>query len=156
MEQPIAVVPFAERHRVGCAAVLDALPHWFGFAATNAEYIAALGRLETFVAEQADTVCGFIAIEDQFDEAAEIVVLAVLPGLHRQGTGTALVQRGEAALRARGRTLLHLKTLGPSDPDAGYAATRAFYRARGFRPLFETTAFWGESQPALVLLRVLG
>jgi ribosomal protein S18 acetylase RimI-like enzyme len=155
LDQAVAIVPFVEGHRAGCAAVLAALPHWFGFEASNVGYLASLGRLETFVAERAGAVCGFVALEEQFDEAAEIVVLAVLPELHRQGAGSLLVQRVEAALLARGRPLLYLKTLGPSDPDVGYAATRAFYRARGFRPLFETTAFWGESQPALVLLKVL-
>lgn len=155
MAQPVEIVPFVEEQRAACAEVLARLPHWFGFAASNAEYIAALGRLESYVALRAGAVCGFVAVEDQFDEAAEIVVLAVLPDLHRQGTGTALIERVEASLWARGRSLLYLKTLGPSDPDEGYAATRAFYRARGFRPLFETTAFWGESQPALVLLKVL-
>jgi hypothetical protein len=48
-----------------------------------------------------------------------------------------------------------VKTLGPSHPDPFYAETRAFYRAIGFQPLFETTAFWGADQPTLILLKPL-
>jgi ribosomal protein S18 acetylase RimI-like enzyme len=155
MSESIVVAPFEEGHREDCAEVLRRLPHWFGFASSNAEYIAALGRVETFVALRGNTVVGFVGVEDLLDEAAEIVVLAVLAELHGQGVGSALLARVEASLLARGRPVLHLKTLGPSDPDEGYAATRAFYRARGFRAVLETTAFWGEAQPTLVLVKLL-
>jgi len=33
--------------------------------------------------------------------------------------------------------------------------TRSFYAAMGFLPLEETTAFWGEDQPCLAMVKVL-
>jgi GNAT superfamily N-acetyltransferase len=81
--------------------------------------------------------------------------MAVHPAHHRQGIGRLLLNRLEEEARAQGASLLHVKTLGPSSPDAAYARTRAFYQAMGFIPLLETTAFWGEVDPTLVLVKPL-
>jgi hypothetical protein len=51
--------------------------------------------------------------------------------------------------------MLQVKTLGPSHPDPFYRRTRAFYEAQGFVPLEETTAFWGEDNPTLVMVKSL-
>ena len=61
--------------------------------------------------------------------------MGVLPTWRRRGAGRALVERAASWARAQGYSLLHVKTLAPDDPDPGYAATRAFYTAAGFRPL---------------------
>lgn len=153
---PIVVAPFAEADRDGCAAVLARLPHWFGFPDVNAGYIAGLGRMASWVARRDGAIVGFIAAEQRTRASAEIVVLAVAPELHRGGIGSALLAPVERWLRERGLRFVYLLTLGPSDPDEGYALTRAFYAARGFTPLFESTAFWGEAQPSLVLVKLLG
>ena len=50
--------------------------------------------------------------------------------------------------------LLHVKTVGPSSPDPSYAATRRFYAATGFKPLFESSTIWGED-PCLVMVKRL-
>ena len=47
-----------------------------------------------------------------------------------------------------------VKTLGPSDPDAGYARTRRFYEPRGFVPLEEPHDLW-EDNPCLLLVKRL-
>jgi hypothetical protein len=49
-----------------------------------------------------------------------------------------------------------VKTLGPSHPDVHYARTRSFYEALGFIGLEETTAFWGEANPCLIMVKALG
>jgi GNAT superfamily N-acetyltransferase len=151
----IAVMPFVEADREGCTGVLARLPHWFGFPDVNAAYIAGLGRMPAWVARRNGAIAGFIAVERRTEASAEIVVLAVVPELHRGGTGSALLLAAEHWLREQGFRYVYLLTLGPSDPDEGYARTRAFYAARGFAPLFESTAFWGEAQPALVLVKPL-
>jgi GNAT superfamily N-acetyltransferase len=151
----VTVQPFGESDRAGCAAVLARLPHWFGFAEVNAGYIASLGRLPAWVARRGGDVVGFISVERSSAVSAEIVVLAVAPELHRGGIGSRLLAAAERWLREQNFRFVYLLTLGPSDPDEGYARTRAFYAARGFAPLFESTAFWGETQPALVLLKPL-
>ncbi|HLZ68439.1 MAG TPA: GNAT family N-acetyltransferase [Dehalococcoidia bacterium] len=151
----IAIEPFTGADRAGCAAVLAALPQWFGFPSVNEGYIAALGRLPAWVARRQDAIVGFIALEPRTAVSAEILVLAVAPELHRGGIGSALVAQAEAWLRRQRYGFVFLPTLGPSEPDEGYVRTRAFYAAHGFAPLFESTAFWGETQPALVLVKPL-
>ncbi|HUI36512.1 MAG TPA: GNAT family N-acetyltransferase, partial [Gaiellaceae bacterium] len=89
------------------------------------------------------------------DAAAEIYVMGVRPESHRRGLGTALLEAAEAFLREREVEYLQVKTLGPSLPDEGYAATRSFYGARGFRPLEELTAIWGEANPCLIMVKQL-
>ena len=71
------------------------------------------------------------------------------------GLGMALLQAAEEYLRARGVEYLQVKTLGPSEPSEHYAATRSFYAARGFRPLEELTAIWGEANPCLLMVKHL-
>ncbi len=82
--------------------------------------------------------------------------MAVLPELHRQGIGRALLGRGESVLAADGVEFLQvMKTLAPSKPDDGYDKTRAFYLAYGFRPLEEFRNLWGPENPALQMVKVI-
>lgn len=81
--------------------------------------------------------------------------MAVDRGRHRTGIGRRLVVRAGAKLRREGVALLQVKTRGPSAPDPDYEKTRAFYDALGFLPLEETTAFWGEADPCLVVVKPL-
>lgn len=81
-------------------------------------------------------------------------VMGVRRDWHGRGLGTALLRTGETYLRKRGVEYLQVKTLGPSDPDAGYARTRSFYEARGFVPLEELHELW-EQNPCLVLVKRL-
>ena len=41
------------------------------------------------------------------------------------------------------------------DPDANYAATRAFYAAMGFRPLEEIGRIWGEDNPCQIMVKTV-
>ena len=152
-ESALEIVPFEASMSDACENILRALPEWFGIPSSNVEYVRSLSRLTTFVARIRGSVVGFVALEQQFPESAENHVLAVHPHYHRQGIGWALLAHSEQWLRSRGVEVFHVKTLGPSDPHSPYANTRAFYRAFGFRPLFETTALWGPENPALVLAK---
>jgi GNAT superfamily N-acetyltransferase/uncharacterized glyoxalase superfamily protein PhnB len=151
----VEIVAFDPSMTDACAGILAALPEWFGIPASNEEYVRSLPRLTTFVARRDGAVVGFVALERHFPESAENHVLAVHPALRRRGVGSALLRHAERWLHARGVTVFHVKTLGPSEPYPPYAETRAFYQAFGFRPLFETTALWGPENPALVLAKAL-
>lgn len=153
--EAVTITHFEDRHRPACASLIHHLPDWFGIEASNRAYIAALGRLPTFVVESDSGVTAFMALEETSPEAVEIHVMAVAPELHRSGIGRAMVSHGESWARSRGLSILHVKTLGPSYPDPYYARTRAFYRALGFRPLFETTALWGAENPSLILVKFI-
>src|SRR5215472_2761219 len=148
----VQILDFQERYRPECASLVHQLPDWFGIEASNRAYVAALGRLPTFLVH-GQSVLGFIALEETSTDAVEIHVMAVAPDRHRTGIGRAMVRHAEGWVRSRRRSILHVKTLAPSHPDPFYARTRAFYQALGFRPVFETTAFWGVENPTLVLVK---
>ncbi len=146
----------------GAAAetILRALPGWFGIESALLDYAAAAGELPTFVVRAsgsgpAGAPAGFVTLRPTSTHALELHVMGVLPEYHRRGIGRALVERAAAYARAEGFALLHVKTLAPSDPDPGYAATRAFYEALGFVPLEELPQVWGPENPCLLLVRVL-
>jgi GNAT superfamily N-acetyltransferase len=151
----IEILPFEATHRDDCERLLHGLPDWFGIPESNRSYIEGLSTLPAFVARHRGAVAGFVSIRVHGPKSCEIEILAVDRTLHRKGIGRALVGRCEEWARDARASLLHVKTLGPSHPDPFYAETRAFYRAIGFQPLFETTAFWGADQPTLILLKPL-
>src|SRR5947208_14893124 len=122
----------AARSRVA-AAILRELPEWFGLPDSTEAYIRRVRELETFLVGSVDAPAGFLALEQHTPYAAEIHVMGVARERHRHGIGRALVGAALDALRARGVEFLQVKTLGPSHPSEGYAATRRFYEAVGFR-----------------------
>ena len=158
----------------GAAAerILRALPGWFGIESALVEYARAADELPTLVAVlpgpscdreerpgsqqvRLDRVVGFVTLRETSEDALELHVMGVLPAWHRRGAGRALVERAASYARAEGYSLLHVKTLAPSDPDPGYAATRAFYAAAGFRPLEVLPEVWEPENPCLVMVRPL-
>ena len=135
--------------------VLRALPGWFGIEASIVEYVRATEKGPTFVAEAGDGLVGFLTVRATSVAAVEVHVMAVLPSWHRNGVGRALVERAARYARERGASVLHVKTLAPSDPDAGYARTRAFYEAVGFVPVEVLEQVWGPENPCLIMVRPL-
>jgi ribosomal protein S18 acetylase RimI-like enzyme len=131
--------------------VLAALPDWFGIEEAVDAYVRDVAALQTFAAGRA----GFLALKQHTDAAAEIYVMGVRPESRGRGLGTALLEAAESFLRAREVEYLQVKTLGPSQPSEHYAETRSFYAARGFRPLEELTAIWGEENPCLIMVKSL-
>jgi GNAT superfamily N-acetyltransferase len=131
--------------------VLEALPDWFGLPDGVERYVRDVSSLPVLAVDDA----GLLALKIHSDTAAEIYVMGVLPQRHRTGIGTALLAEAEDVLRGTGIEYLQVKTLGPARPDEHYEATRRFYEARGFRPLEETTAIWGEENPCLIMVKRL-
>jgi GNAT superfamily N-acetyltransferase len=138
-----------------CAQILAALPAWFGFPDSVAAYVAASDTHPTVVAALDGRDSGLLTLEVHSPYAAEILVMGVLPEIHRAGVGRALLSRAESWLATRAIEFLQVKTLSPRHPDPGYAATRAFYFGCGFRPLEEMPALWGPDQPALQMIKIV-
>jgi GNAT superfamily N-acetyltransferase len=153
------LVTSGEQDPATVTRLLGLLPGWFGIPASNEQYIRDASTLPTYLARPADEPgvqpAGVLLAHRHFAEAAEIHLLAVQPDLHRHGAGRALIHALEADLVADGCTLLQVKTQGPSHPDAGYALTRLFYTAVGFRPLEERTDIWGPQNPCLIMIKPL-
>ncbi len=134
--------------------MLDALPSWFGIPDSNDAYVRFVEEHPTWSAVDEDgTVVGVLAPR-RHTESCEIELLAVLPGWHRRGVGRALVAAFEADAAAGGCRLTHVKTLGPSHPDDGYAATRRFYESVGYLHLEELPDLW-PGNPALIMVKPL-
>jgi GNAT superfamily N-acetyltransferase len=138
-----------ERSRL-CESILRELPDWFGIEEATAAYIRDVAELPTFaVGDDA-----FLSLKLHTPLAAEVYVMGVRPGRHREGLGTALLEAAESYLRELSVEFLQVKTLGPSHPDPGYANTRSFYVARGFVALEEIHDLW-ENNPCLLLVKRL-
>jgi GNAT superfamily N-acetyltransferase len=138
-----------------CRRILETLPTWFGIPASVEDYIATADRSPTVVASLGDEDVGLLTLVRHSRYAAEVYVMAVLPELHRQGIGRALLGHSESTLAADGVEFLQVKTLAQSKPDDGYDKTRAFYLAYGFRPLEEFPGLWDAENPALQMIKVI-
>lgn len=138
-----------------CAPILRGLPHWFGIEEATRQYIRDINSMPTLLAWTDGRLAGFLTINQHTPFAAEIHVMGILPDLHRQGIGRALVAHTEALLRHKGLEFLQVKTLSPAHPDRHYARTRRFYAAMGFRPLQEFRTLWGKENPCLQMVKRL-
>jgi ribosomal protein S18 acetylase RimI-like enzyme len=138
-----------------CEPILRALPGWFGIEEATAQYVRDIDALPTFLALTGGEVVGFLTLKRHTAFSAEIHVMGVHPAYHRRGAGRALVCAAEAYLQGQGVEYLQVKTLSDTHPDEGYALTRAFYLAVGFRPLQELPKLWGEENPCLQMVKAL-
>jgi ribosomal protein S18 acetylase RimI-like enzyme len=138
-----------------CESILSALPGWFGAESAVHNYSQEVDHLPSWVVQFDDAVAGFMTIKVHNPYAAEILVMGVRPEYHRMGFGRALVQAGESFLREQAIQFMQVKTHSSSRPDEGYARTRAFYYAMGFRPLEELKDFWDQDNPCLQMVKCL-
>jgi GNAT superfamily N-acetyltransferase len=102
------------------AALLHGLQEWFGIDEATAAYVDAARTMPTVLAHDDGAVVGALLWTRHFSAAAEVHLMAVDAARHRQGIGTALLERAEDELRADGVRYLQVKTLGPSRPDDEY------------------------------------
>jgi GNAT superfamily N-acetyltransferase len=151
---PVIDGPLAGQSSV-CIPILRLLPEWFGIEAAILNYEREIDHLSTFLAKLDGQVLGFLSLKQHFPASAEIYVMGVRPEAHRRGIGRALVTAAEAHARGLGIEYMQVKTLGPSCPDDGYARTRTFYEAMGFRSLEEFRQIWNENNPCLILVKRL-
>jgi len=147
--------PIEQGESTTCEAIMRSLPQWFGIESALVEYADNTELMETYIITSEDLAFGFITLKQHNRYSAEIHVMAIKDGFHRQGAGRALVAYAEGILRANGIEYLQVKTLGPSHPDKNYQMTRLFYEAIGFRPLEENLRIWDESNPCLILVKSL-
>ena len=152
MTQVVELSDAGERSLVA-EGVLRDLPEWFGIEESTRKYIEDAATLPTFAVEPE---LGFLCLKQHTPHAAEVYVMGVRREQQRRGIGRALVAEAERWCRAQGIRYLQVKTLGPSRPDAGYEATRAFYEAVGFVALEELHGLWSHDNPTLILVKDVG
>jgi catechol 2,3-dioxygenase-like lactoylglutathione lyase family enzyme/ribosomal protein S18 acetylase RimI-like enzyme len=139
-----------------CRRILDTLPTWFGIPEAVEDYVAVADRKPSVIASIAGVDVGIVTVIRHSPSAAEVHLMAVLPEHHRRGIGRAMLRHVEAGLARDRVEFLQVKTLSDRDPDEGYAKTRAFYRAYGFRPLEEFPELWDPQNPALQMIKSIG
>jgi ribosomal protein S18 acetylase RimI-like enzyme len=138
-----------------CREILATLPTWFGIEQANENYIAIAERSPAIVASLDGHDVGILVLMHHSAYASEVHLMAVRPEHHRRGIGRALLLHAEASLARAGVEFLQVKTLSASADDEGYAKTRAFYLAYGFRPLEEFPNLWDPHNPALQLVKTV-
>ncbi|HUL65484.1 MAG TPA: GNAT family N-acetyltransferase [Burkholderiaceae bacterium] len=149
------IVAYEQSFARGCADVLASVPEWFGRPATNAEYLRDLERYPSWIAIAGGVPIGAITLTEPLPRSFEVHFLVVARAWHSRGVGSELLRFVERVAVRQGGRWLHVKTLGPSDPDADYARTRMFYMKQGFAPLFESLTLWDYHTPALILVKTL-
>jgi len=136
-----------------CDAIIASLPDWFGLQEGIDECAEAVRTQPGLVCERDGRVVGFLTVVRPSEVTAEISWLAVHADDRASGAGTKLVEGLAADLGGTGVRLLLVKTLSDrEDPGPEYAATRAFYLARGFQPAAELDLF-GPENPIQLLSR---
>ena len=138
-----------------CDPILRALPAWFGLERAVQQYIHDIEIMPTILASVNGQTLGFLTLKIHNPHAAEIHVMGVRPEAHHQGIGRAMLERAEGYLRHQGIEYFQVKTLSAVHPDTGYAKTRAFYQAMGFRSLEELPDFWDAENPCLMMIKKL-
>jgi ribosomal protein S18 acetylase RimI-like enzyme len=152
--QAWTVVPLAEGAGPIARRILTSLPAWFGIPDAVEDYVELADRTPSFVARSdEDEAVGFLTLVRHGPHAAEVAVMGVLPEYHRHGIGRRLIEAAESSLRVAGVEYLQVKTLSAASPDEGYARTRAFYQALGFRVLEELADLWDARNPAVLLVK---
>ena len=135
--------------------VLRALPDWFGIEESIVEYVQQCQDMPFWAACVQGRPVGFLALRRHNSYTAEIYCMGIRQEFHRHGLGTALVAACEAACVEQHLQFLTVKTLDESRPDQGYANTRQFYLAAGFKPLEVFPTLWGEENPCLFMVKSL-
>ncbi len=136
------------------ASVLAALPEWFGIPESTQTYIQEAVELPLWAAFDGDQAIGFVTLKPTARYTAEVHCMGVLPQLHRQGIGRALMAALMGFARNEGYRLVQVKTV-----DAGhypeYDRTIAFYEAMGFTRLEVFPDLWDAHNPCLVLVKAV-
>jgi GNAT superfamily N-acetyltransferase len=139
-----------------CDAIVASLPAWFGIDEGIREAAELVRSGPGLVIERDGEIVGFCTYARRFRRTTEVTWMAVHADHRGEGLGTALLEGLEDAIRGGGVRLLIVRTLSDrEDPGPEYAATRAFYLARGFEPVIELD-IWGPENPAQLLVKPLG
>jgi ribosomal protein S18 acetylase RimI-like enzyme len=149
------VRPLRPNDAATCDAIIASLPAWFGLQEGIDDCAAAVRSQPGLVCERNARVFGFLTITRPSTATAQISWLAVQADERGRGVGTALIERLVEDLSHEPVRLLVVETLSDrEDPGPEYAATRAFYLARGFSPAAELQGY--PDNPIQLLAKPIG
>lgn len=143
-----------EKRRI-CADITDTLPDWFGLPDANAGYIEGVATKDAFVVRDDEGMAlGMLSLRTPYPTNVDIYWMGVRPEHHRKGIGEALFEAALARAIDLDCETMTVETLSDTDPDPGYARTRQYYSAKGFRPMFELRPY-GDANPMLYMVKIL-
>ena len=135
--------------------ILTSLTDWFGIPEAIEDYLKGSARLPVFVIYECNEPIGVIAMQQHFDNSAEIYVMGVKQQYHRSGVGKQLVEQGVTWCLEREIHFLQVKTLSAQHPDLNYAKTRRFYETMGFHAIEVYPDLWDKSNPCLQMMKYI-
>lgn len=133
--------------------ILRKLPEWFDIEEAIVEYVEGVKDTKFYVAYDVEKPIGFISINHNNEYTSEIYVIGVLKEYQGKHVGKSLVDVANNTLANIGTKFLQVKTLGPSNSNKYYAATRKFYKSVGFYPLEEIKELWDEVNICLIMIK---
>lgn len=133
--------------------ILRKLPEWFDIEEAIVEYVEGVKDTKFYVAYDVEQPIGFISIKHNNEYTSEIYVIGVLKEYQGNHVGKSLVDVANNTLANIGTKFLQVKTLGPSNSNKYYAATRKFYKSVGFYPLEEIKDLWDEINICLIMIK---
>ena len=139
----------AEARRRIARTILEALPDWFGIRESREEYIEASGTWPFFAAYRQERPVGFLCLKETGKATAELAVMGVLPGYHRQGTGRALFEAAQKEAGGMGYQFLQIKTVAMGHYEA-YDRTNRFYQSMGFQEFEVFPELWDKANPCQI------
>ena len=123
-----------------------------GVSYSKEELAAFIGRrhAETWVAEEAGEVTGFLIAQREPRRVLHIVTIDVVKAWRRRGVGSELMEAAEQWARDRGLRLIGLETAHDN------LAAQSFYQARGYRKVDEIPQYYADGSSAWVMVKELG
>jgi ribosomal protein S18 acetylase RimI-like enzyme len=139
-----------------CAHIIVGLPEFFTPDVAD-KVRGDLTAHDSWVIVDGGVVSGFVVVKRHRPEAAEILWAATSAARRNQGIGTALIEQVLNELRDAGTRLVEVKTLDPAAGYAPYAATYAFWIARGFVHVntIDPLPGWEPGNPCAVMIAAL-
>ncbi len=141
--------------------VLGKLSDWFGLPESAKRYIEESAGMPFWAwydgGEDAEKqeVSGFLSMKETSPDTAEVFVMGVLPGRHRQGIGRELYFTLEQYAREQGYSFVQVKTVQSGHYEE-YDRTNAFYRAMGFSELECLPTLWDAWNPCQIYVKYIG
>jgi len=146
----------SEKYIDACLAIAKELRQYFseqGLATMSQDLI----KHSLYVAMNLNEVVGFVAVHHKSNYVAEISWIAVKLDYHRQGIGSALVDRVTNDLGSQGIRVLEVKTLAADAEYPPYEKTRRFYEKMGFMHLETIDPYpgWEPGSPCAIYVKIL-
>jgi len=122
-----------------------------GISYTQEELTAFVGHrhAQTWVAEEAGEIAGFLIAQREPRKILHIVTLDVLQAWRRRGVGSLLMDGAEQWAIDHGLRMIGLETAEEN------LAAQKFYARRGYRKVDEIEAYYGDGTTAWVMVKEL-